>query len=106
MKELPPHPLKDEVPVGKYMLSEDISGKELKTGQSFTYGFTVQGEGNIPAIDYPNVLESGNFDFYPPNILQNISRSNNKVRGSTTFPDIATAAAVNGLASIVLDPGP
>ncbi|MCK5703929.1 MAG: BatD family protein, partial [Cyclobacteriaceae bacterium] len=83
--DLPPHPLKDEVPVGKYMLSQDISGMELKTGQSFTYEFTVQGEGNISAIDNPTVLESGNFDFYSPNILQNINRSNNKVRGSKTF---------------------
>ena len=83
--DLPPHPLKDEVPVGKYMLSEDISGKELKTGQSFTYEFTVQGEGNISAIDNPTIRESGNFDFYSPNIHQNINRSNNKVRGSKTF---------------------
>lgn len=85
VKELPPHPLKDQVPVGKYFLSEDISEKELKTGQSFTYQFNVQGEGNISAIDVPTVTESVNFDFYPPNIQQNINRSNNKVRGSKKF---------------------
>ena len=85
IKELPPHPLKDKVPVGKYFLSEEISSEELNTGQSFTYQFTVQGEGNISAIDNPIVVESTNFDFYAPNILQNISRSNNKVRGSKSF---------------------
>jgi hypothetical protein len=85
IKELPPHPLKDKVPVGKYILGEEISSEELKTGQSFTYHFTVQGEGNISAIDIPTVEQSENFDFYPPNIQQNINRSNNKVRGSKDF---------------------
>lgn len=83
--ELPPHPLKDKVPVGKYYLSEELSGEELNTSQSFTYHFTVQGEGNISAIDNPTVIESSNFDFYTPNIHLNINRSNNKVRGSKSF---------------------
>lgn len=85
VKSLPPHPLRDRVPVGKYMMSEEISNEELNTGQSFTYQFTVQGEGNISAIDNPTVVESENFDFYSPNIQQNINRSNNKVRGSKSF---------------------
>ena len=85
IKELPQHPLKDQVPVGKYLLSEEISDQSLNTGQSFTYQFTVQGEGNISAIDNPKVVESTDFEFYPPNIRQNINRSNNKVRGSKSF---------------------
>lgn len=85
VKELPPHPLRDKVPVGKYMLSEEISGEELNTGESFTYEFTVRGEGNISAVDNPEVFQSADFDFYDPNIQQNINRSNNKVRGSKSF---------------------
>lgn len=85
VKELPPHPLRDQVPVGKYYLGEELSSEELQTGQSFTYQFTVQGEGNISAIDAPTVAESKDFDFYAPNINQNINRSNNKVRGSKSF---------------------
>lgn len=85
VKDLPPHPLKEQVPVGKYYLSEEISGEKLNTGQSFTYQFTVQGEGNIAAIDNPTVSDSKDFDFYPPNISQNINRSNNKVRGTKSF---------------------
>jgi hypothetical protein len=85
VKQLPPHPLKNQVPVGKYFLSEEISDEQLNTGQSFTYEFTVQGEGNISAIDNPTVSESQDFDFYPPNIRQNINRSNNIVRGSKSF---------------------
>jgi len=85
VRDLPPHPLKEKVPVGKYLLSEEISGEELNTGQSFTYQFSVQGEGNISAIDVPTIVESGDFDFYSPNIRQNINRSNNKVRGAKSF---------------------
>ena len=85
VKELPPHPLRDQVPVGRYFLSEEISDEELQTGQSFTYMFSVQGEGNISAIDKPTIRESAAFDFYPPNIRQKISRSNNRVRGSKSF---------------------
>ena len=85
VKKLPPHPLKDKVPVGKYFLSEEISSDKLTTGQSFTYQFSVQGEGNISAIDVPTIVQTSNFDFYPPNIRQDINRSNNKVRGSKSF---------------------
>jgi hypothetical protein len=85
VKQLPPHPMKNQVPVGKYFLSEEISDEQLNTGQSFTYEFTVQGEGNISAIDNPTVSKSQDFDFYPPNIRQNINRSNNIVRGSKSF---------------------
>ncbi len=85
IKELPPHPLKDKVPVGRYILGEEISDEQLETGKSFIYHFTVKGEGNISAINNPTVKESENFDFYTPNIRQNINRSNNKVRGSKDF---------------------
>ncbi len=83
--ELPPHPLRDKVPVGRYRLKEEISSDQLKTGQSFDYKFTVVGEGNISAIDKPEVKRNGVFDFYPPNIQQNIVRSNDRVRGSKTY---------------------
>ena len=83
--ELPPHPLRDKVPVGRYRLRESISTDQMKTGQSFDYKFTVIGEGNISAIEKPEVKNDGIFDFYPPNVQQNIIRSNNRVRGSKTF---------------------
>ena len=73
------------VPVGKYYLSEEISSETLTTGQSFTYQFSVQGEGNISAIDVPIIRQSDNFEFYSPNIRQDITRSNNKVRGTKNF---------------------
>ena len=85
VNELPPHPLRDKVPVGRYRMKEVIPSDQLKTGQSFNYKFTVVGEGNISAIDKPTVTKDMVFDFYPPNIQQNITRSNNRVQGSKTF---------------------
>ncbi len=85
IKPLPPHPLKDRVAVGNYRLQEKISGKELETGQSFNYTFSVVGEGNISAIEGPIIPKNDKFDFYEPNVQQNIRRSSNKVRGTKNF---------------------
>ncbi|MDZ7608816.1 MAG: BatD family protein [Cyclobacteriaceae bacterium] len=85
VKNLPEHPLKNQVPVGKYRLNEVISSEKLSTGQSFTYDFTVQGEGNISAITNPIIRTSPDFDFYPPNVQQSINRANGKVTGSKSY---------------------
>ncbi len=85
VKNLPEHPLKNQVPVGRYKLNEAISSQKLATGQSFTYDFTVQGEGNISSITNPAVKTSSDFDFYPPNVKQNINRANGKVSGTKSF---------------------
>lgn len=85
VKELPPHPLKDVVAVGDYRLNEDINTGQIQTGQSFSYDFNVYGEGNISSIEKPNINDDRNFDFYPPNLQQNINRRNNRVTGSKSF---------------------
>ncbi|MBL6449822.1 BatD family protein [Fulvivirga sp. 29W222] len=85
VKELPPHPLREQVAVGDYLLDERISSNELETGQSFSYQFNIYGEGNISAITEPMVDGEENFDFYDPNISQNINRRNNHVTGSKSF---------------------
>ncbi|MFC2126493.1 BatD family protein [Bacteroidota bacterium] len=83
--ELPPHPLKDVVSVGNYKLDEELSSTYLKTGNSFTYNFKIIGEGNISAIEKPNLDSDAFFEFYPPNIRQNVDRGNNRVTGSKAF---------------------
>ncbi len=83
--ELPPHPLKSQVAVGEYQLAEKISAKNLETGQSFNYSFNIVGEGNISAVEKPDIPETADFDFYDPNTQQNITRSSGKVRGTKTF---------------------
>ncbi len=85
VKELPPHPLSRQVAVGEYRLDEQISSTALQTGKSFSYDFTIAGEGNISAISKPELNNSAIFDYYEPNIRQNINRSGNRVTGSKTF---------------------
>jgi len=85
VKPLPPHPLKESVAVGQYKLREDISSTQLKTGESFNYEFKVFGQGNISAISNPVIPQNDKFEFYPPNVEQNISRGNNQVSGTKSF---------------------
>ena len=85
VKELPPHPLKEQVAVGNYRLDEKISTTELETGQSFNYNFNIVGEGNISAIEPPSTGDGDEFDFYAPNVTQQINRANGKVRGVKSY---------------------
>lgn len=85
VKDLPPHPMKDEVAVGDYELEEKISTNEFQTGNSFTYQFTVFGRGNIAAIDNQPLKTDEYFEFYNPNVSQNIYRQDNRVTGSKSF---------------------
>ncbi len=85
VKALPPHPLRDQVAVGNYRMAESISAVELNTGQSFTYVFNILGEGNISAIENPLIPESDYFDFYAPNVKQDITRANGRVKGTKSF---------------------
>ncbi|MDW7692897.1 BatD family protein [Flammeovirgaceae bacterium SG7u.111] len=83
--ELPPHPMKGMVNVGNFKLEERISGADQETGQSFIYNFAIAGEGNISAIKEIQLPETREFDFYPPNISQQINRGNNTVYGAKAF---------------------
>lgn len=85
VKDLPPHPLKDKVAVGHFQLKEKIDKSDLRTGQSFTYDFSIVGEGNIAAIPAPDIPSSSDIEFYKPNIEQSIRRSNNRVTGAKSF---------------------
>ncbi|MBL7861488.1 MAG: BatD family protein [Cyclobacteriaceae bacterium] len=85
VKELPPHPLKDAVAVGDYRLDEKIASTDLQTGQSVAYEFRVFGEGNISGVEKPTLRKDNIFDFYEPNIRQNISRERNRVAGTKSF---------------------
>ncbi|TRX50900.1 protein BatD [Fulvivirga sp. M361] len=85
VKELPPHPLKDQVAVGDYLLDERINSENLETGQSFSYEFNIYGEGNISGVGNPVVDGGENFDFYDPNETQKINRRNSRVTGSKSY---------------------
>jgi hypothetical protein len=85
VKELPPHPLRDVVPVGDYRLEEKISSSAGETGKSLAFEFNVFGEGNISAIEKPLVQKGQTFDFFEPNVKQNITRDNGRVTGTKAF---------------------
>jgi len=85
VKDLPPHPLRDQVAVGNYRMAEKINAIDLKTGQSFNYEFNILGEGNISGIESLNIPSSEEFDIYTPNVKQNVNRSNGKVKGTKSF---------------------
>ena len=85
VNDLPPHPLKDKVAVGHFQLRENIDKTELNTGQSFSYDFNVFGEGNVAAIQPPDLPEENGIEFYKPNVDQSIRRSNNMVTGAKSF---------------------
>lgn len=85
VKQLPPHPLREKVAVGDYYLDERLRSTSLETGQSASYEFNIYGEGNISAVTNPEVSGDGNFEFYEPNVRQNINRQNTKVTGTKSF---------------------
>ena len=85
VKELPSHPLKNQVAVGDYRLEERIATSFANTGQSIGYEFNVFGEGNISAIVKPVVTPGAVFDFYDPNVRQSINRTNGRVTGAKSF---------------------
>lgn len=85
VRDLPPHPLKDVVAVGHFQLKEEIDKTDLNTGQSFSYDFSIFGQGNVAAIIPPIIPESIDIEFYKPNVEQSIRRSNNVVTGAKSF---------------------
>jgi hypothetical protein len=85
VKELPPHPLRNQVAVGVYQLQEKIASNQLETGQSVLYDFSIFGEGNISAIEKPKIENNSSFDFYEPNVKQSINRDNGRVTGTKSF---------------------
>lgn len=85
VKELPPHPLRDVVAVGNYQLYEHMPTTDIETGKSVSYVFNIFGEGNISAIEKPVVRRNDDFEFYEPNVRQDITRDNGRVTGTKSF---------------------
>jgi hypothetical protein len=85
VKELPPHPLRETVAVGNYKLTENIPSKDLETGKSVPYTFSIFGEGNISSIEKPIINADENFEFYEPNVRQDINHDNGRVTGTKSF---------------------
>jgi BatD DUF11 like domain len=85
VKPLPFHPLSEMVSVGIFKLKESMDSGPYKTGESFIYNFSVKGIGNISGIRPPETPQDENFDFFTPEVIQNIKRENNRITGSKKF---------------------
>ncbi|GAA3921963.1 BatD family protein [Hymenobacter algoricola] len=85
VKPLPPHPRRDQVPVGEYRLRETIDRTTFRTGEAFRYGFVVEGEGNLAALPAPAVASSPTLEVYGPEVEQSLTRQGGRVGGSKAF---------------------
>ncbi|MEJ8800900.1 BatD family protein [Pontibacter sp. H249] len=83
--ELPPHPLRNVVPVGNYTLRESLSRKRTSVNKSFTYLFEIVGEGNLDAVMAPVPAVPAGLDFYSPDIRQDVTRRAGRVSGEKSF---------------------
>lgn len=91
VKELPPHPLRDLVPVGSYTLKESLSNQKTKVNKSFNYLFQIEGEGNLSAIMYPVPTPLPMLELYPPDLRQDVTRRSGHVSGTKSFMYTAMA---------------
>jgi hypothetical protein len=81
IKALPPHPLKNRVPVGKFSLKEGVSHNKIKTGKHFIYRAIITGEGNFATIVPPELKENESLDFYSPVLKQRVIRESKNAGG-------------------------
>lgn len=91
VKELPPHPLRDMVPVGQYVLRENLTKQSVAVNNSFKYLFQLEGEGNLAAIMPPVPAATTGLEFYPPDLRQDVTRQAGHVIGSKSFSYAAMA---------------
>ncbi|PWJ59969.1 oxygen tolerance protein BatD [Dyadobacter jejuensis] len=85
VKPLPAHPLRDRVAVGAYRLEERLSNDKVYPGESIRYQFKIVGQGNIVGIPAPDITPSSAFDFYAPELSQEVRRTGKGVSGEKGF---------------------
>jgi hypothetical protein len=82
---LPPHPLKNQIPVGNFRLEEAVSHQKIQTGKSFSYQFKITGDGNLSIAKVPSHDSSGVFDIYPPTVSFSTTFQNKGIVEEKTF---------------------
>ena len=85
VKPLPPHPLRNVVPVGQYRLKEGVNRLMFRTGESFTYRFEVIGTGNMGAILPPVVPSLTGLEIYPPETKFTRNMAAGGLQGAKSF---------------------
>ena len=84
-KELPPHPLRNEVSVGQFSWKESLDKYKVSTGKSVSYRLQISGDGYN--IKLPQTKNDSIFDFFPPKIVGTATPQNDKIitTNSLTF---------------------
>jgi BatD DUF11 like domain len=82
-KELPPHPLKNEVSVGQFTLKENLNKYKINTGKSVQYRLQILGDGYN--IKLPDMKNDTIFDFFPPEIDDSQDPRNDKIITTKSF---------------------
>ena len=82
---LPPHPLRDQVPVGNYELKEFADRTTFRTGRTFAYTFGLEGEGNLATVNLAAPLPPPGLEIYGPEVQQTLTRQNGRVGGRKSF---------------------
>jgi BatD DUF11 like domain len=82
---LPPHPRREQVPVGNYELKEAIDRTTFRTGKTFAYTFTVEGEGNLAAVNLVAPPTTPALEVYGPEVQQSLMRQDGRVGGRKSF---------------------
>ncbi len=82
-KELPPHPLKNEVSVGQFALKENLNKYKINTGKSVQYHLQISGDGYN--IKIPEMKNDTIFDFFPPEIDDTQDPRNDKIITTKSF---------------------
>ena len=76
-KELPSHPLKNEVSVGQFAWKESLSKYKINTGKSVQYRLQISGDGYN--IKLPDMKNDTIFDFFPPEVDDTKDPQNGKI---------------------------
>ncbi|WP_147275600.1 BatD family protein [Adhaeribacter pallidiroseus] len=85
VKALPPHPLRETVPVGRYRLDELLERTRTSINRTVNYSFAVIGEGNIGALPTPTLQNLPALEVYPPQVKENLLRQQQRISGSKRF---------------------
>lgn len=105
VKQLPDHPLRDMVPVGFFRLKENMQGGEEKqTGESFNFGITLEGQGNMDVLNFGKIENDKNLDFFESGIR--LQQEGGKLAGVKVFnykilPKVAGEYALGSYFSLV-----
>lgn len=84
-KELPPHPLRQQMSVGVFSLKESVNQYKTNTGKAIEYHLEISGDGNSSTVKLPEIKSDSLFDFYPPEVKSSVIPQGRRVVGTQAF---------------------